>query len=192
MTVLIAGLILFIGMHSIRIVAEGGRTALLARLGEAKYKIAYGVLSLLGLILIGNGYERAYGEAGTLWTPPAATRHLALLLVPAAFVLVVASYAPTGRIKAFVGHPMVLGIALWAFAHLIANGATASVVLFGAFFLWAVLDYGASVARDRRNGTVLRAVGLRGDGIAIVIGLGGALAFIFWLHLRLVGVSPIG
>ncbi|MBC8129218.1 MAG: NnrU family protein [Rhizobiaceae bacterium] len=192
MAVLIAGLILFIGVHSMRIVAEGGRTALLARFGEAKYKIAYGLLSLAGLILIGNGYERAYGEAGVFWTPPTATRHLALLLVPIGFVLVVASYVPTGRIKAAVGHPMILGIGFWAFAHLIANGATASVVLFGAFFFWAVFDYGASVSRDRRNGVVLQPVGARGDGLAIVIGLGASLAFIFWLHLWLVGVSPIG
>lgn len=192
MAVLIAGLVLFLGVHSVRIFAEGGRSGLIARFGETPYKLVYALVSLLGLVLIGNGYERAYAEAGLLWSPPEGMRHLALLLVPAGFVLVVASYVPTGRIKAAVGHPMVLGIALWALAHLLANGALASTILFGAFLVWAVADYASSLARDRRAGVIRRSLGMKGDILAIGIGLTAALAFVFWLHRVLIGVSPVG
>lgn len=192
MPVLMAGLVLFLGVHSTRILAEDGRARLIGRFGDTGYKIAYSLLSLLGLILIGQGYESAWGDAGVLWSPPAGLRHLALLLVPAGFVLVVASYVPTGRIKAAVGHPMALGIALWALGHLLANGATASVVLFGAFFVWASIDFLSSRARDRREGVVRRSLGAIGDVLAVGIGLLSSVAFILWLHLWLVGVSPIG
>ena len=192
MTFLILGLVLFLGLHSVRIFADGARAGLVQRFGENVYKGVYSLLSLAGLVLVGRGYGEAFAGSGVLWQPPAATRHLALLLVPAAFVLVVAAYVPTGRIKAAVGHPMVLGVALWALGHLLANGETANVVLFGAFLVWAVLDYAASIARDRRDGVVRRSLGAKGDVLAVAIGLVGALAFILWLHLWLIGVSPLG
>ncbi|WP_224003479.1 NnrU family protein [Aureimonas sp. SA4125] len=192
MTVMIAGLLLFLGLHSVRIFGEGLRTASIARFGETAYKAVYSLVSLAGLVLVGQGYGEALADGGMVWDPPAATRHLSLLLVPAAFVLVVAAYVPTGRIKAFVGHPMVLGIGLWALGHLLANGETANVVLFGAFLVWAAFDYAASLARDRRMGTVRRSLGARGDILAITVGLGAALVFIWRLHLWLIGVTPLG
>ena len=192
MTLLIVGLALFLGLHSARIFADGARTALIGRFGETVYKGLYSVLSLVGLVLVGQGYGDALANAGMVWDPPAATRHLALLLVPAGFVLVVAAYVPTGRIKVAVGHPMVAGVALWALGHLLANGETANVVLFGAFLVWAVADYAASLARDRRQGVVRHSLGSRGDGLAVGIGLVAALAFIGRLHLWLIGVSPVG
>lgn len=191
MIVLLAGLILFLGVHSLRIVADDGRSALVARFGEAAYKIAYSLLSLAGIILVVYGYGQAASEGGMLWVPPAGLRDLTLLLVPIAFVLIASAYLPTGRIKATAGHPMVLGIAVWALAHLLANGATASVVLFGAFFAWAVLDYLASLARDRRTGVARVGTEAKGDLLALGIGLAVALLFIFRLHLWLFGVSPL-
>ena len=191
MTLLIVGLVLFLGMHSARIFADGARTALVGRFGENVYKGIYSLLSLVGLVLIGRGYGDALASAGMVWEPPAATRHLALLLVPIAFVLVVAAYLPTGRIKVAVGHPMVLGVALWALGHLLANGEAANVILFGAFLVWAACDYAASLARDRREGVIRRSLGAKGDILAVVIGLVAALTFIWRLHLWLIGVSPI-
>ncbi|GGD07707.1 NnrU family protein [Aureimonas glaciei] len=192
MTLLILGLVLFLGLHSVRIVANGTRSALVGRMGENAYKGVYSLLSLLGLVLVGRGYGDALAGAGTLWQPPAAAAHLALLLVPAGFVLVVAAYVPTGRIKAMVGHPMVLGVALWALGHILANGETANVLLFGAFLVWAALDYAASLARDRRDGVVRRSLGGKGDILAVAIGLAAALAFLGGLHRWLIGVSPLG
>lgn len=192
MTFLILGLVLFLGLHSVRIFAEGTRSAVVGRIGENAYKGAYSLLSLLGLVLIGQGYGAALASAGIVWQPPAGMAHLALLLVPVAFVLVVAAYVPMGGIKARVGHPMVLGVALWALGHLLANGETANVVLFGAFLVWAVLDYAASIARDRREAVVRRSLGARGDVLAVAIGGVAALAFVWRLHLWLIGVPPLG
>ena len=152
MLVLIAGLVLFLGVHSVRIVTETGRERWMSRLGEQRYKGVYSIVSLIGLIVLAYGYGIARQSAVAVYDPPAGLRHLALALVPIAFVLAAAAYAPPGHIKAAVRHPMVLGVALWAFAHLLANGTDADLVLFGAFFVWAVLDYVAAIRRTAGAG----------------------------------------
>jgi len=190
MTLLVLGLVLFLGIHSLRIAGDAPRAAMLSRLGEGPYKGLYSVLSLAGLVLIGQGYGAALAASGMAWVPPTGLRHLTLLLVPISFVLVVSAYAPAGRIKRLARHPMVLGIALWSLGHLLANGETANVVLFGAFLLWAVADYAASLRRAPQP--VSGPPSAKGDAAAVIVGGALALAFIFGLHQWLIGVSPLG
>lgn len=190
MAILILGLVIFLGVHSLRIVTEPTRDRLLARFGENRFKGIYSVLSLVGLMLIIYGYGAARMTTVPLYAPPPGLGHLALLLVPGAFVLVASAYLPTGRIKTAVRHPMVLGVGLWALGHLLANGTVADTVLFGSFLVWAVLDY-ASAIRRPVPASAGRAPSLRGDLLAVVVGLGLAAAFILWLHRWFFGVAPI-
>ena len=190
MTYLILGLILFLGLHSIRIVADSFRASTVARIGLNPWKGVYTIVSLAGFALICYGYGLSRGEPGMLWVPPRWTNHAAALLMLISFILIAAAYVPGNRIKARVGHPMVLGVKVWAFAHLLANGRIGDVVLFGAFLAWAVADYVSSRRRDRAAGTVVVTLGASRDIIAIVAGVAGYLVFALWLHLRLIGVKP--
>src|SRR3712207_2723514 len=137
MTLLILGLVLFLGTHAFTM-ARGPRASLRARMGEGPYKGVYSLLSLAGIVLISIGYGR-YRAAGYIpvWDPPVWTRHLSLLLVWFAFVAFVAAYLP-GRIKSTLKHPMLASVKIWALAHLIANGDLGSIILFGSFLVWAV------------------------------------------------------
>lgn len=190
MMILIAGLVLFLGLHSVRIVADGWRTAMLARLGQAGWKGLYSLLSLAGFGLIVYGFGLARQAPEVLWTPPPFMRHLAGLLVLAAFILLAAAYVPRNGIKARLHHPMVLGVKTWALAHLLANGMLHDVLLFGAFLLWSVLCFRAARRRDRAAGTVYPP-GRAGATIATVLaGIIGWAAFAFWLHAALIGVRP--
>ncbi len=197
MLILIAGLVIFLGVHSIRIVSEAGRDRLFSRLGERRFKGAYSILSLVGFVLVVYGYGQARADTTQWWVPPSGLRHVTFILLPIAFILIASAYLPLGRIKAAVRHPMVLGVALWALGHLISNGTDADVVLFGAFFVWAVLDYLASLNRTGSlpAGVSAAAATRRsviGDGLAVVIGLALTVAFVAGLHLWLIGVSPLG
>jgi uncharacterized membrane protein len=190
MSVLILGLLLFLGTHSVRIFADGWRTRQLARLGEAKWKGLYTVIALIGFVLIIWGYGLARTSPVVLWSPPLWMRHLAAPLTLLAFVLLAAAYVPRNRMKARLGHPMVAGVKVWALAHLLANGSLAGVVLFGAFLLWAIADFASARRRDRRAGTVYPAGSLARDAVAVVVGLVAWAVFAFLLHGWLIGVRP--
>ncbi|HEX2556179.1 MAG TPA: NnrU family protein [Microvirga sp.] len=191
MTLLILGLVLFIGTHAFTM-ARGPRGRLRARLGEGPYKGLYSLLSLAGIVLVSVGYG-AYRAGGyvPLWDPPVWTRHLALLLVWFAFVAFVAAYLP-GRIKARLKHPMLAGVKIWALAHLLANGDLGSVVLFGSFLAWAVAARISTRRRDEvvpHGGPAAAPAGWRNDVLALAIGTIAYLAFAFWLHPWLIGVA---
>jgi uncharacterized membrane protein len=192
MGMMLLGMVLFLGVHSMRVFADGARDSLIQRLGPGAYKGLYSLASIAGFVLIVWGYGLTRTAPVELWMPPVWTRHLSALLTIPAFVLLAAAYVPGTRIKAAVGHPMVLGVKTWAFAHLIANGRLADVVLFGGFLAWAVLLYIASRKRDRRTGTRYVAGPASRDMIAIVAGLAAWAAFAFWLHGALIGVRPFG
>lgn len=192
MGMLVLGVVLFLGVHSLRVFADDWRGSLIARRGEGAYKGLYSLASIAGFALIVWGYGLARTAPVDLWMPPVWTRHLSALLTIPAFVLLAAAYVPGTRIKAAVGHPMVLGVKVWAFAHLIANGRLADVVLFGGFLAWAVVLYIASRRRDRRTGTRYVAGPASRDMIAIAAGLAAWAAFAFWLHGVLIGVRPFG
>jgi len=192
MTYLLLGLILFLGIHSVRIFADGFRTSTIAKIGLNPWKGIYTVLSLVGFALIVYGYGQTRIEGGFLWNPPRWTNHVTALLTLFSFIFVAAAYVPGTRIKARLGHPMVMGVKVWAFAHLLSNGRVGDVVLFGAFLAWAVADYISARRRDRAAGTVYPVLGISRDIIAIVGGLVAYVVFAFWLHFLLIGVKPFG
>ena len=192
MTYLIAGLVLFLGVHSTRVFANDWRNQALARMGEKPFKGIYALLSLAGFVLLVWGYGQARQQGAMLWTPPVATRHLASLLTLIAFILLAAAYVPRNQIKAKLHHPMVLGTKVWALAHLLANGSLADAVLFGSFLLWSVLLFAASRERDRREQKVYSAGTAGATAITAVAGLIAWAVFAFWLHRVLMGVSPFG
>jgi uncharacterized membrane protein len=153
-------------------------------------KLGYAVLSLIGFYLLLWGYGVARQTPVVLWTPPVAMRHIASLLTLIAFVLLAATYVPRNGIKARLHHPMVLSVKLWAFAHLLANGALADVLLFGDFLVWAVLSFRAARQRDRAAGTRYPAGSVAGTLATVVVGCVAWVAFAFWLHDWLIGVRP--
>ncbi|WP_332814335.1 NnrU family protein [Ramlibacter sp.] len=190
MAMLLLGLVLFLGVHSTRIFAEGARRRWMARIGEMPWKAIYSVVSLVGFVLVIWGYGLARQQPVVLWTPPRAMNHLAALLVLVSFVLLVAAYVPRNAIKARLHHPMVLGVKAWALAHLLANGTLADVVLFGAFLLWAVLSFGAARRRDRAGHVQYAAGTATGTVATLAVGLLAYGVFAFWLHAWLIGVRP--
>ena len=197
MLILIAGLIIFLGIHSLRVVSPAGRERLFDRLGESRFKGAYSILSVVGLVLLVYGYGQARADTTLWWVPPTGLKHLTFILVPISFILVASAYLPRGRIKAAVKHPMVLGVAVWALGHLLVNGTGADVVLFGAFLVWAVADYLSSLGRADGIQTSAKAataptLSLKGDVLAVVIGIVLTAGFVGGLHLWLIGVSPLG
>ncbi len=190
MTALILGLILFLGTHSVRIVAGGWRDARVAAIGEGAWKGLYSVASLAGLVLIVWGFGLARAAPLELWQPPAWGRHAASLFTLLSFVLIVAAYVPRSRIRALVGHPMVAGVKLWAFAHLLSNGSLADVVLFGAFLAWSVVAFAALRRRDRAAGAQRGAGALGNDLTSVVVGVLAWFVFALYLHGPLIGVRP--
>jgi uncharacterized membrane protein len=189
---LLLGLVIFLGSHSVRIFAEPWRGARIAAMGLNAWKGVYSIVSILGFVLIVWGYGVARGAPVILFSPPVWTKHVAALLTIPAFILLAAAYVPGTRIKRAVGHPMIAGVKAWAFAHLLANGTLADVVLFGAFLVWAIVDYIAARRRDRAAGTVYVVGPVTRDVAAVVVGLVAWAAFAFWLHAVLIGVRPFG
>ncbi|OYT88845.1 MAG: protein NrnU [Burkholderiales bacterium PBB3] len=192
MAYLILGLVLFLGVHSVRIVAEGWRTQAQARWGEGAYKGIYTVISLVGLGLIVWGFGVARETPTMLWMPPRGMRHAAALLTLIAFVLLAAAYVPRNAIKARLHHPMVLAVKTWALAHLLANGSVAHVILFGAFLAWGVANFIAARKRDRALGTTYPAGTVMGTVTTVVVGVAAWAAVAFWLHGMLIGIRPLG
>ncbi|HQY09988.1 MAG: NnrU family protein [Burkholderiales bacterium] len=192
MSALLLGLLVFLGVHSLRIVAPAWREAQIARRGEGPWKGLYSLASAVGLGLIVWGYAQSRTAPVDLWMPPLWTRHLAVLLVWPAFILLTAAYVPGTRIKARLHHPMLLGIKIWAAAHLLANGRLADLLLFGGFLLWAVLDFRSARGRDRAAGTPYPPGNGAKDGVALVIGTLAWAVFAFWAHAWLFGVAPLG
>ncbi len=192
MTLLILGLVIFIGVHSVRIVAEDWRQQMRDKMGANAWKGIYSLLSIAGFALIVIGYGSARQDTSIVWMPLLAMRHLAGLLTLVAFILLAAAYVPRNHIKAKLHHPMILGIKVWALAHLLANGTAAQMVLFGSFLAWAVLNFRAARQRDRANGTQYPAGTTGGTLLTLVVGVLAWAAFAFYLHGELIGVRPFG
>ncbi len=191
MTYLVVGLIIFIAVHSVRIVADDWRTRTIARMGERAWKGVYALLSLAGFALLVVGYGQARGASAVLYDPPLFMRHVTALLMLLSLVLVMAAYVPGNHIKAAVGHPMLAGVKLWAFAHLLSNGRVADMVLFGTFLAWAVVDFIAARRRDRAAGTVVAAGTASRTLVTVIAGVAAWAALAFGLHLWLIGVPPM-
>lgn len=212
MTELILGLILFLGAHSVRIVADDWRTQKMEALGEKAFKGVHALISLLGFYLLVVGYGEARLQTVVIWNPPTATRHISLLLMLFSSILMVAAYIPRNHLKIRMGHPMVLSVKVWALSHLLANGNLADMLLFGAFLIWALLNFKSARVRDRVqvqlpdsnaevNAGVISAslpedVPVKPNLVATLITLAGGIALwaviTFVLHAKVVGVAPMG
>lgn len=192
MAMLILGLVLFLGVHSVRVFAEGTRTRFIARRGENAWKGLYTALSIVGFVLLIWGYGLARQQPIVLWTPPTWTRHLAALLTLPAFVLLVAAYVPGNSIKARVHHPMVLGVKIWALAHLFVGRTLAAEIVFAAFLVWAVLSFRAARARDRAASRVYPPGRVVPTVVTVVVGVAAWVGFALWGHTALIGVRPFG
>ena len=185
MTVLIAGLVVFLGIHILTTLREP-RAALIGRLGEGPYKGLYSLASAVGLVLIVWGFAR-YRSGGyvPVWDPPAWLHPVALVLMWLSFVALAAAYTPAGKIKGLLRHPMLAGVKAWALAHLLVNGDLGSILLFASLLAFAVYDR-ISVKRRGDMGAPSSDV-TAGDAIAVGVGT-VAYAAMFWLHPLLIGV----
>ena len=190
MVALALGLILFLGLHSTRIVADGGRAAAIARLGEGPWKIGYSLLSVIGFALILWGFASARWDATRLWHPPIFFRHLALTLMLISLILLGGYFFKKSHIAVAVHHPMVWAVLVWSLAHLLANGSSADLLLFGAFFVWSAADLASAYRRDRLNGVVYPSPQWGATIGAVVVGAAIYAVLVGGLHLWLFSVPP--
>lgn len=184
---LVAGLVLFLGIHSVRMVTPDFRDGVIAERGENTWKGIYSVVSILGFIVLVWGYGQARLVTPVLYVPPTWMSHITLLLMWPALILIIASQLPAGKIKAAVKHPMILGVKIWAFAHLLANGDLASLLLFLSFLGWAVWN---RIAVKKRGNPEFETVAIRSDIIAAISGTLFYIWFVIQGHRLLIGVPP--
>ena len=190
MTLLVLGLILFLGMHAFTM-NRSGRAALLGKLGPLGYRALYNIVSLLGFSLIAWGYA-IYRSNGMIpvWDPPTWTRHLSVLIMLPVLPLLFSAYAK-GFVKARLKHPMILAVKTWALAHLLSNGDLGSIILFSAFLAYAVVAF-ISMRRRPVDEAAIFVPNPGQDAAAI---LGGLIAYgvmIGGLHRYLIGVGVFG
>jgi uncharacterized membrane protein len=188
---LIVGLVVFLGVHSSRIFAPQWRQRMLGQVGEGAWKGSYSLLSVLGFVLIVWGYGQARAAGMSLvWMPPVGLRHAASLLTLVAFVLLVATYMPRNHLRRAVRHPMMIGVALWSIAHLLASGWLHAMVLFGAFLVWSVVAWASAAKRSARPEAATASMAM--TGLTVLVGLLAWMAFALWLHAPLIGRAPFG
>ncbi|MEL6504018.1 MAG: NnrU family protein [Pseudomonadota bacterium] len=187
MPVLIAGLVLFLGTHFARVAAPGMRANFIAAKGSGPWQGIYSVISILGFVLLIYGYSLARENADEAFAVSSLARTVQLLAMPVALILVVAAQFPAGYIKKTLRHPMILGVLIWSGTHLWGNGDWASITLFGAFFVWALLT---TISSFRRPSEPVEAKVLF-DGVAIVAGLVLTWLFLRFLHEWLFGVGIV-
>jgi uncharacterized membrane protein len=192
MALLILSIILFLGLHSIRLFAPRFRDGMIARLGIHVWRGIYSVLSIATLVMLIYGFGQSRGEGPLLYVPPTFLAHIMLTLMLIATILLVASVLPAGKIVVWIKHPMMTSVKVWAFAHLLVNGGLNHVLLFGSFLAWAVLVRISLKRRLRAGETVRRPfVSVKWDIVAIVIGIIVYGAIVMYLHEALIGVSPL-
>ncbi|MAW87336.1 MAG: NnrU family protein [Phyllobacteriaceae bacterium] len=188
MVFLVLGLVLFLGVHSVRIAAPAWADAKKASMGEGAWKGVYSIVSVIGFVLIVWGYGEARWSAPVLWSPPFWFGHITALLMVFAMIALAAYMLPAGRIKAALKHPMLVAVKIWALGHLLINGDLASILLFGSFLVWAVFD---RISVKRRGVAVPAAGPVQWDIATLVLGLALYGLFIWKLHLWLFGVLPL-
>jgi uncharacterized membrane protein len=192
MALLILGLVMFLGVHSVRVFANGWRARMIERMGLMPWKGVYSIVSILGFIVLVIGFRHARQESTVLYVTPDWMKHVTALLMMLSMMLFVAAYIPKNWFKAKFHHPQVLSVKTWAFAHLLSVGVVADVVLFGASLVWAIVLYAVSRRRDRENGTVYPPGNAVGTTITVAAGLVAWSVFALLLHGPLIGVRPLG
>jgi uncharacterized membrane protein len=183
-TVLVLGLILFFGGHSLKMALPRWRRDLIEGHGERPFKGIVAVSSILGLVLIIWGFASA--DLVILYSPPAWGAMVTAILMAPALILAVASGGPPGYIKRAVVNPLLLATILWAAGHLLSNGDLAGAVLFGAFLLWSIVNWALQPAHGP-----MPAPSPRADMMAIAAGVVVYALLIWRLHIWLFGVPPL-
>jgi uncharacterized membrane protein len=191
LTILLIGLVVFLGAH-VFVACRAPRAALISRLGEGPYKGLFSLVSIVGLVLIVYGFS-IYRRTGWIqvWYPPTWTHAIALFLMWPASIFVVAAYV-RGDIWRTLKHPMLIGVKTWALAHLISNGDLGSILLFGSFLAWAVLDRVTLKHRSDAGAPAIAAGGRRNDVIAVVLGTVLFLALGLLFHPIAIGIPVFG
>ena len=192
MTLLILGLVIFLGIHLTQALLPQQRLAAIQKLGPNGWKIVYSVISIIGFVLIVLAYPQAKAEGGWIWSPPVGMRHANSLFTLVAFILLVAAYVPRNHFKAKLKHPMTLSVKVWALGHLFAHGSLAGIIVFASFLIWAVIVFKINRQRDRANNVAATTPELSATLITVVVGVLAWAGFAFWGHLALIGVSPFG
>ncbi|MDL2400478.1 NnrU family protein [Rhizobium mayense] len=191
MSLLILGIVLFLGIHLVRVVVPGFRSSMISSIGEPGWKIGYSVASIVTLILLIYGFGQAR-DVTPIWSPPFWMAHITILLMLFALISLAASLLPAGHIAVRAKHPMVLSVKIWAFAHLLSNGDGAAMLLFAAFLVWGVILRISLKRRERAGEISLRPfVSAKYDLYAIVIGIVVWGLIIWKLHEWIIGVSPL-
>jgi len=190
MALFLIGLFIFLASHSSRIFAEPWRNKMIDQIGEVKWKGLYTIISLIGFIVMVIGYGQARENTIVLWQPNAFLIYIALLLNLIAFIFLAGSSPSNNAIRLKLKHPMILGVKVWALAHLLSNGTLVDLILFGSFLIWAVLDF-----RSARKRPILvpekAEISTKATVITIASGVVLWIIFIFGLHQYLIGVSPL-
>lgn len=187
---LVLGLVLFVGVHSLSMLAPDWRESMVARHGEGPWKGFYSLVALAGLVLIVVGYANARYTPTLVYVPPTGLRALALLITLPVFPLLLAAYIP-GKIRAKLKHPMLIAVRLWSAAHLLANGMLSDILLFGSLFIWATALQIALERRPQHRAAPVMPIRRFNDASAIIVGVIVYLFVILFLHRLLLGVSPI-
>jgi len=192
MLILVIGLVIFFCLHSIRLVAPKWREKSMSAHGAMRWKMRFGMVTLIAAAFIVMGYMQVRLEPVWLWFPPVWTRHLAGLLVLVALFFVGSALVPHTTMKKKVGYPMLIAVKIWAFAHLISNGTLADMILFGSFLIWSIVSFAVYRRRDREAGVVRdQESGVQFDLAAFTFAMVSWFAIVFYLHQALIGVSPL-
>jgi len=192
MVLLFLGLVIFLGTHSLRAYAPDFRGQMVRALGDGPFRALYSLVALVGLVLIVIGYDAARPGVWVLYYSPMWLKGIAGFLMIFAFASLAVSLLPAGRLKPMLRHPMLLAVKIWAFAHILANGDLASLLLFLAFLGWAVADRISFRRREAAGKVKPVAPGpMSNDVIAIAISLVVYVLFVWKLHYWLIGVQPM-
>jgi len=189
MTQLVAGLILFLGAHSISIVAPAWRDRVVARIGLRPWQGMYAVIALAGLIMIVRGYADLRNQTALLYVLPRWINVVSSTLMLPVFPLLLATYLP-GAVKTAARHPTLVAVKFWALAHLLANGFVVDVILFGSVLAWAVADRISLKRRLPRENPAAPA-GPWNDVIVVVGGLLLYMLMLQWGHAWLIGMPLV-
>ena len=191
LAIMVLGLAVFVAAH-VFITRREARAAVIARVGEGRYKGLLSLASLIGVVLIAWGFARYRATSWVdVWFPPPWTRHVTVALMWPSIIFIAAAYIP-GNIKRRLKHPFLVGVKLWAFAHLIANGDLGSIILFGSFLAWAVFDRISLKRRTDAGAPPIPVGGAGNDMIAIAVGVVAYVALAFAFHPVVIGVPVVG
>jgi len=183
---LYVGVFLFVIVHFIPGLVPKWRDSVIERFGDNPYKGIFSLALVASIALMVIGWRSAIPQHVYLPPPWAVPASSVLMLF--AVMLFAAANQPT-RIKRYTRHPQLTGMAVWSGAHLLSNGDSRSLVLFGGLGIWAIVEM---LLINRREGAWQRPFGpaLSVEISGIVISVVAFFVLVF-LHPYFAGVSPI-